>query len=130
MRRLFRVQIVWAGMELLMDSFTSTLAVALVGAGAGVEAWVRAKDKKDFGKFLAVFAFPFFCWSPIVIYFSTFALLQFLAWQYTLLAWLTLIGVGTGLWLRGQKLEEQARNPLKDILARTEKLNPSDREAS
>ena len=98
-------------------------AVAGAGAGAGVGAWVRAKDKQDFGKFLAVFAFPFFCWSPIVVGFSILALLQFSYREYTLLAWLALTGLVTRFWLRGQKLEEQARNPLKGILDQTERLN-------
>ena len=88
------------------------VALALAGAGAGA----RAKEKKDFIRFLAIFAYPFFCWSPIVFCFSTLALLEFLSWQHTVLVWLTVLGVGTALWMRGQKLEEQARNPLKGIL--------------
>jgi len=35
---------------------------------------------------------------------------------YTVLVWLTVLGIGTVLWMRGQKLEVQARNPLKGIL--------------
>ena len=84
---------------------------------------MRAKDKQDFGKFLAVFALPFFSWSPLVIFFSALALRQFLSWQYTLLTWATVLGAGSALWLRGQRLEEQARNPLRGILDRAEKLN-------
>ena len=86
--------------------------LALMGLGA----WVRAREQQDFVRFFAIFAYPFFCWSPIVFCFSTLALLEFLSWQYTVLFWLAVLGVGTALWMRGQKLEEQARNPLKGIL--------------
>ena len=107
----------------LTVAVSTPVVLALTVSVAGIGAWVRARYKQDFGKYLTVFAFPFFCWSPIVFCFSTLAFLQFLSWQCTLFVWLTLIGVGTGLWLWGQKLEEQARNPLKGILDRTKMLN-------
>ncbi len=113
--------LVWTLLRALLEAFAWALPGGL--AWAGFRAWIRAKDKQDWGRFLAVLAFPFFCWSPIVIYFSTLALLPSLSWQHTLFTWLTLIGFGAGLWLRGQKLEEQARNPLKGILDQTERLN-------
>ena len=109
---------VFGGIEVLAVAMAMAVAVGLGLAVVGASYWVE-----DIDDFLAVFAFPFFCWLPIVIYFSTLALLRFLSWQQILLIWLTLIGFGTALWLWGQKLEEQARNPLQGILIRTEKLS-------
>lgn len=117
----------WSGAWILafngagVSAFAGALAGAFAGLGADV---LGLKDKPNFLlQFFAIFAYPFFCWSPIVVYFSTLALLEFLSWQYTLLAWLTVLGVGTALWFRGQKLEEQARNPLKGILDQLKRLN-------
>ncbi len=94
--------------------WAGAVAGAWAGAGIGLEAWYRAKD---FSRYFAVLAFPFFCWLPIVVGFTTVALFHFLpSWQYTILTWLAVIGICTAIWLRGQKLDWEARNPLKDIL--------------
>ncbi|MEM8723627.1 MAG: NACHT domain-containing protein [Cyanobacteria bacterium P01_G01_bin.39] len=94
----------------------STLSETIIGN------WFKSVAYDDLNNFLFIFAYPFFCWSPIVFCFSTLALINFLSWQYTVLVWITVLGVGTALWMRGQELEVQARNPLKGILDQPEKL--------
>ena len=89
-------------------------AAALIGMGLGF--WYRAKSKTDSLRFLAIFAFPFFCWFPIVVVFSTLFMLRFLTWQYTVLTWLIVLGTCTALWLYGQNKHRKASNPLKGIL--------------
>jgi HEAT repeat protein len=101
-------------------AFSGTGAFLCAGAGAaistGVGFWVRAKSKRDVGRFFAVLTMPFFCCLPIVVYFSTTALLTFLSWQYTALIWLAMISICAGLWNYGQWRDRQARNPLQGIL--------------
>ncbi|MEL6579430.1 MAG: HEAT repeat domain-containing protein, partial [Cyanobacteria bacterium J06621_12] len=89
----------------------------------GFCAWAKTEDEKDSIRLFAIFAYPFFCWSPIVFGFSTLALLEFLSWQYTVLVWVTVLGAGSTIWMQGQKLEAQARNPLKGILQQPKKLS-------
>jgi hypothetical protein len=111
------------------------VAVAGVGAGAGAGAvlaiawfaftrgglkiWYRARIV-DLGwrRFLAITAFPVFCWFPIVLISVTYGLHRFLSWgwQPISLFWFILLGVCTLLWIRGKNLEEKASNPLKGIL--------------
>ena len=95
---------------------TVALAVAVADlAGGGLGAWYRAKEsERDRIRFLAVFAFPWFCWFPIVGIFGTLGLRDFLSltWLQTVLVDLLLVGICTLLWRRGQQLEDMARNPL------------------
>ncbi|MBC1196751.1 hypothetical protein H0901_16225 [Microcystis aeruginosa BLCCF158] len=103
------------------------VAVAVAVAGAGVAAigyglgiWYRAKTEKDLGwmRFLSILAFPWFCWFPIVFGFTSFALYHRLSWEWRSISlfWLVIFGFCTVLWVRGKKLEEKARNPLRGIL--------------
>jgi hypothetical protein len=103
------------------------VAVACAVAGAGVAAigfglgiWYRAKEKTDLGwvRFLSILAFPWFCWFPIVCGFTSFALYHRLSWEWRSISlfWLVIFGFCTVLWVRGKKLEEKARNPLRGIL--------------
>ncbi len=86
------------------------IAGALIGMGLGF--WYRAKSQKDWMRFLAIFAFPYFCWFPIVGVFSTLFMLRYLTWQYTALIWVIVLGICTALWLYGQNKERKASNPL------------------
>jgi len=101
------------------------VAVAVAGAVAGVIVfglgiWYLAKEKTDLGwvRFLSILAFPWFCWLPIVFGFTSFALYHRLSWEWRLISlfWLVIFGFCTVLWVRGKKLEEKARNPLRGIL--------------
>ena len=96
--------------------FASAVAGALIGMGLGF--WYRAKSQTDWMRFLAIFAFPYFCWFPIVVVFSTLFMWDYLnlPWQYTVIIWLILLGTCTGLWIYGQNKERRASNPLKGIL--------------
>jgi len=86
----------------------------LLGFGLGI--WYRVEQKPDIFHVFAMLAFPLFCWFPIVSYFSTVALLNWLSWQQVAIVWLVTLSVCTGLWQRGQYLERQAINPLQGIL--------------
>jgi hypothetical protein len=93
------------------------------GAGAifcGLGIWYQAKEKKDLGwmRFLSVLAFPWFCWFPIVFGFTSFALYDRLSWGWRPISlfWLVVFGFCAVLWIRGKKLEEKARNPLRGVL--------------
>ncbi len=99
------------------------VAVAVAGAAAigyGLGIWYRAKTEKDLGwvRFLSILAFPWFCWFPIVFGFTSFALYHRLSWEWQSISlfWLVIFGFCTVLWVRGKKLEEKARNPLRGIL--------------
>ncbi|NER26343.1 MAG: hypothetical protein F6J89_01460 [Symploca sp. SIO1C4] len=91
-------------------------------AGFGLGAWYRLKNfKKDWVRFFAVLAFPWFCWFPIVGVFATLtlnrilirlALLNFPAWQQTLLIEMFLCVICIFSWWQGKHLEEMSRNPL------------------
>lgn len=99
------------------------VALAVAGAGAvgfGLGIWYRAKDEKDLGlmRFLSILAFPWFCWFPIVFGFTSLALYDRLSWGWLPISlfWLVVLGFCAVLWVRGQRLEEKARNPLRGIL--------------
>ncbi|MGK7884653.1 MAG: hypothetical protein AB4057_08525 [Crocosphaera sp.] len=86
--------------------------------GSGLGAWYRAKDKRDWGRYLAIFAFPFFCTFPIIFGYSSYAFYDWfgLNWQQITIIWIGILGVCTVLWQWGQKLDYEARNPFKGIL--------------
>ncbi|MDB9387287.1 hypothetical protein PN439_11305, partial [Microcystis aeruginosa CS-583] len=101
------------------------VAGAVAGAGAaaigfGLGIWYRAKEETDLGwvRFLSILAFPWFCWFPIVFGFTSFALYHRLSWEWQSISlfWLVIFGFCTVLWVRGKKLEEKARNPLRGVL--------------
>jgi len=101
------------------------VAMAVAGAVAGVIVfglgiWYLAKEKTDLGwvRFLSILAFPWFCWLPIVFGFTSFALYHRLSWEWQSISlfWLVIFGFCTVLWVRGKKLEEKARNPLRGVL--------------
>jgi hypothetical protein len=52
----------------------------------------------------------------LLAYFPTTALLRFLPWQNVALIWIALITTCTALWVRGQRLDSQARNPLQGLI--------------
>jgi hypothetical protein len=96
-------------------------AAAAVGAiGSGLGIWYQAKEKTYWlwVRFLSILAFPWFCWFPIVFGFTSFALYHRLSWEWQSISlfWLVIFGFCTVLWVRGKKLEEKARNPLRGIL--------------
>ena len=105
-------------------AISALITAFLIGIGIGV--WHRVflvsgefKDEFEIDYciiFLAIFAFPLFCWFPIVVFFSTLFMLRFLTWQYTALIWLIVLGTCTSLWLYGQNKERKASNPLQGIL--------------
>ncbi|GCA90748.1 hypothetical protein MiTa_04108 [Microcystis aeruginosa NIES-4264] len=99
------------------------MAAAVAGAaaiGIGLEIWYLAKEETDLGwvRFWSILAFPWFCWLPIVFGFTSFALYHRLSWEWRSISlfWLVIFGFCTVLWVRGKKLEEKARNPLRGIL--------------
>src|SRR5687767_1946157 len=57
-----------------------------------------------------------FSLSPIICYFSTFALLSVISWPYVVLFWVLLLGICTSVWKAGKRRERQAANPLHGIL--------------
>ncbi|WP_287711656.1 hypothetical protein [Microcystis sp. M037S2] len=109
----------WAGVGAV------AMAMAVAGAGAaaigfGLGIWYQAKEKIYWlwVRFLSVLAFPWFCSFPIVFGFTSFALYHRLSWEWQSISlfWLVIFGFCTVLWVRGKKLEEKARNPLRGIL--------------
>ncbi len=94
--------------------------LALPGAiaGVGLGAWYRANDKINWTRYLAIFAFPFFCTFPMVLGYCSYAFYDWfsLNWQQITIIWIAILGVCTVLWQWGQKLDYEARNPLKGIL--------------
>ncbi len=90
--------------------------IVWIGAGIGIGIWSSKKINNKIIKLFAFLAFPFFCWSPLVAYFSTTFLLRFLPWQNVALIWFLLITTCTALWVRGQRLDSQARNPLQGLI--------------
>jgi hypothetical protein len=74
----------------------------------------------EYLKYLAIFSFPWFCWFPITIFMSTFALhnlltevspFRFPIWQQTTIVAYAFAGLCAALWWRGQWLDARARNP-------------------
>ena len=63
-------------------------------------------------------AFPWFCWFPIVFASVSYALYEHLSWGIMPILgfWAMIFAICSFLWIRGQKLEEKASNPLKGIL--------------
>ncbi|MDB9506545.1 hypothetical protein PN502_05435 [Microcystis aeruginosa CS-338/01] len=135
------VDVAWAGVVVGAAAVAAAVAVAAAGTVAGTVAvvaavaaavagaaaigfglgiWYRAKEKTDLGwvRFLSILAFPWFCWFPIVFGFTSFALYHRLSWEWRSISlfWLVIFGFCTVLWVRGKKLEEKARNPLRGIL--------------
>lgn len=114
-----------AGAAVVAAAAVGTVAVVAAWAGAaaigyGLGIWYRAKTEKDLGwmRFLSILAFPWFCWLPIVFGFTSFALYHRLSWEWLSISlfWLVIFGFCTVLWVRGKKLEEKARNPLRGLL--------------
>ncbi|MBE9260781.1 hypothetical protein IQ224_00565 [Microcystis sp. LEGE 00066] len=127
--RLLRKNLVWEGVTALYvakaEAGLVAVAAAAAGAGAGVIVfglgiWYQAKEKTDLGwvRFLSILAFPWFCWFPIVFGFTSFALYHRLSWEWRSISlfWLVIFGFCAVLWVRGKKLEEKARNPLRGVL--------------
>ena len=103
-------------------SMAIDVAVAwTLGYGLGI--WVREQSKQLIRfKVMAVFAFPFFCWLPITLAFTTLFVARVLptqpplSWMIAILIDLFVLGLVTILWKRGQYLERKAQNPLHGIL--------------
>ena len=97
------------------DVATVDQVVVFAAAVAGIGFWYRAKNKPDSRRFFAALAFPFFCWLPITVCYSTLAFLNFLSgWQVASL-WGEIVLPCTLLWFYGQHKDYQARNPLQGI---------------
>ena len=107
--------------------FAGAFAFAyLIGilAGLGLGSWYRLKAEpaKQWLKFFAVLALPWFCAAPIVLVFAGVglatlftplaALLSIPPWLAAGLVEFCLVGVSTWLWRWGQNREAMARNPL------------------
>jgi heme exporter protein D len=84
----------------------------------GLGVWLRGSTKKlDSQRYLAIFAFPFFCWLPVTVTLVTLLALRLHAPPTTIaIGWLAIALAVTALWRRGRTLENRARNPLRDIL--------------
>jgi hypothetical protein len=114
-----------AALAMLVALEWAGVAMAVAGAGAaaigfGLGIWYLAKEKtySRWVRFLSILAFPWFCSFPIVFGFTSFALYHRLSWEWQSISlfWLVIFGFCTVLWVRGKKLEEKARNPLRGIL--------------
>jgi NACHT domain len=106
---------IFAGLVFIAVSGIVAIAVFISVGNSGIRFWYRAKNKPDSRRFLAALAFPFFCWLPITVCYSTLAFLNFLSeWQVALL-WVTIVLPCTLLWFYGQHKDYQARNPLQGI---------------
>jgi hypothetical protein len=108
-----------SGLAIWYRAKEKTYAVGgAIGSGLGI--WYQAKEKTYWlwVRFLSILAFPWFCWFPIVFGFTSFALYHRLSWEWRSISlfWLVIFGFCTVLWVRGKKLEEKARNPLRGIL--------------
>lgn len=102
-------------------------AFAISAAVAALESWRQLDINLDntLKKIFAFFAFPWFCWFPIVIVLSVWALFDLInsifnepVWQ---LAGLITVLISAGialfchiLWQRGQELDAKTRNPFRD----------------
>ncbi|WNZ46013.1 NACHT domain-containing protein [Leptolyngbya boryana CZ1] len=114
--------VVVAGTFAFASTFANAVAVAFA-AGAGISFWYRAETELDSRRFLAAFAFPWFCWFPITVCSATFGFLNFFPiWQVASL-WGAIVLLCSCLWFRGQTLDRRARNPLQGISA-LEKYRP------
>jgi hypothetical protein len=96
-------------------------------ASSSIGFWCKTRKQPHSNRLFLLLAFPWFCWLPIIICYSTFAFLKFLpAWQVAIL-WSAIVLFCSCLWFRGQTLDRRARNPLQGISA-LEKYRPkSDR---
>ncbi|MFM6436112.1 MAG: hypothetical protein ACKPH1_14765 [Microcystis panniformis] len=92
--------------------------IVLVVIEVGLLIWEEMEEDLRAIQFLSILAFPWFCWFPIVFGFTSFALYHRLywGWQPISLFWLVFFGFCAVLWMRGKKLEEKARNPLRGVL--------------
>lgn len=91
--------------------------LVMICTGLGLGIWHSKKIDNKIIKLFAFLSFPLFCCFPLVVYFSTTALLRFLPWQNVALTWLVIIVTCTALWFRGQQLDYQSRNPLQGLIA-------------
>ena len=125
--------VAFAGTGTVYDGFavafagTGAFAGAVYGvailAGLGIGSWYQLKiePERQWLKFFAVLALPWFCTAPIVLIFAgiglaylftSLAFLPITPWQCAGLVELLLIGISGWLWWWGQKQEAIARNPL------------------
>ncbi|WP_299491765.1 NACHT domain-containing protein [Acaryochloris sp. IP29b_bin.137] len=98
------------------DAFPIAFLIAVAVAGIGY--WGSKTTTPVFRRCLAVLAAPFFCGSPVVVYFSTFFMHNTigLSWPNIVLVWLGIVSICTLLLRRGREQERLAHNPLKGIL--------------
>ena len=107
-------------------AFAGAGAFAFAGAGAGavagLAAWysLKSNPERKWLRVLAIFSFPWFCWFPITLSGSTFALynlltkvspLSFPIWQQTAIVASAFAGLCAALWWRGQWLDTRTSNP-------------------
>jgi hypothetical protein len=89
--------------------------------GLGLETWTDSIHRNSINgrtKLLSLFAFPWFCWCPIVFYFTSSFLYNHLSFRLfpILLCWLFILAISSACWIHGTKLHKEAWNPLRGIL--------------
>lgn len=120
---------VFATLCVIIGALIGNIAVIAVAVATGVclgvtlASWHQLKStpEKKWLKILSLFAFPWFCWLPIVTTLSTWALYDLLSqvsslssipiWQQTAVVVAAVTGLWAALWRRGQWLDARARNP-------------------
>ncbi len=101
--------------------FPGAFIFTLAGMAVGASIQLEYTPEKRWLKILSLFAFPWFCWLPIVSILATWALYDLLGqvspvnsipvWRQTALGVAIVAGAWAALWHRGQWLEARARNP-------------------
>ncbi|MEM9217464.1 MAG: NACHT domain-containing protein [Cyanobacteria bacterium P01_F01_bin.150] len=106
--------------------FVAVAVVSVVsGAALGLENWYQPQTSvnSDLRPILALLAFPWFCWFPLMLSLGSVALYHLLStvsfnsslvWVQTILVTLIIAGVGSALWWRGKYLENRGKNPFQE----------------
>ncbi|MEM8611755.1 MAG: NACHT domain-containing protein [Cyanobacteria bacterium P01_H01_bin.105] len=102
-------------------------AITGVTIGAGLGAWYRLKHypKQRRFRFLSILSFPWFCWFPVIVVFSSLSLHNILAltWFWTILVEILVIMLGMWFWTHAKQLEDKALNPLQGGILKLEIKN-------
>lgn len=114
--RAFFVIVIGTGAIATAGIATSIAASAAIGLGIWYRFQKNPPDKyQQIIKFLTIFAFPWFCWFPIVVVFaSLFVHNAFsLTWLSIALIGVFILGICKLLWWNGRRIEAIAINPLR-----------------